>query len=232
MTTPPRERIRALPRYELTRTDSTDGRTYGTELGTFASVTTILEGSRDNSGLQLWRESVGESRADFISSLACHRGNRHHEAIERFLTDGTEPAFDFINTPYWKSSRAFLSRIDYPVLLEGAVWHPHGFAGSLDCLAYLSDDGLQPTLLDWKTADSKRKPDKMYEYSLQVAAYVAAANCVYARAGLHVERAMIVVAIADSQPQIEEFDAAALAQLYKHFQARLERFVYARKSKR
>lgn len=232
MTTKLTERLRGLPRYELTRNDSPDGRSYATPSGAFSSVTTILEGSRDNSGLAQWRESIGEERADFISSLACHRGTKHHEAIERFLTDGTEPEFCLLNTPYWKSTRSFLSRIEQPVLIEGAVWHPHGYAGTLDCIAYLPEDGVQPSLLDWKTANAKRKPDKVYEYSLQLAAYTAAANYVYASMGLNIQRAVLVIAIADAAPQIEEFDADALAQLYKHFQARLERFTYARSAKR
>lgn len=227
------ERFSALPRYEPVRqfNDAAE-REYITPDGIAAGVTTILAGSRDNSGLELWRESVGPERADFISSLASHRGTQHHDAIERFLTDGTEPGFDFLQTPYWKSTRAFLDTIDAPLLLEGAVWHPDGFAGTLDAIAYLSDDDLQPTLCDWKTADATRKPDKIYEYSLQCAAYVAAANHVYGHLGLNITRAKIVVAIADSPPQIETLEADALTQLYRHFLARLWRFTFARSHRR
>ena len=226
------ERLRALPRYEPVRSHSGDERSYSTPVGALPSVTTILSGSRDNSGLEAWRESVGEARADFISSLACHRGTKHHEAIERFLTDGTEPGFDFLQTPYWKSSRPFLDTVDSTLLLEGAIWHPDGFAGTLDAICYLTEDGSQPTLLDWKTADSPRKPDKLYEYSIQCAAYVAAANYVYGHLGLNITQAKIVVAIADSPPQIETLSADALEQLYKHFLSRLQRFTFARSRKR
>lgn len=226
------DRIPVLPRYEPVRSHDGEERAYTTPVGALPSVTTILSGSRDNTGLQLWRESVGEERADFISSLACHRGTRHHEAIERFLTDGTEPEFNFLQTPYWKSSRKFLDSVEHTLLLEGAVWHPDGFAGTLDAIAYLSDDDNQPTLLDWKTADSERKPDKLYEYSLQCAAYVTAANHVYANQGLHITRAKIVVAIADSSAQIETIEADALKQLYRHFLARVQRYTFARSRKR
>jgi len=225
-------RFAFLPRYEPVRGETPDGeRTYETSIGSHFSVTTILSGSRDNSSLELWRESVGAERADFISSFACFRGNGHHLNIERFLTDGTEPEFSFATTPYWKSTRSFLQTIENPLLLEGAIWHPDGFAGTLDAIAYLPEDGEQPTLLDWKTADSIRKPDKMYEYSLQVAAYTAAANYVYGHLGLNITRAKIVVAIADSPPQIETIDERALKQLYKHFQARHQRFTFARARK-
>lgn len=224
-------RIGALPRYEPVRATTEDGnRIYATPDGSFSSVTTILSGSRDNSGLEIWRESVGAARADFISSLASHRGTEHHARVERFLLDGTEPGFDFLQTPYWKSTRAFLDTVSEPILIEGAVWHPDKFAGQLDCIAYLTEYGDEPVLLDWKTADTPRKPDKIYEYSLQCAAYVTAANYVYKAHGLEIKTAKIVIAIADSPPQIETLDTESLTQLYKHFLARLQRFTFARRS--
>lgn len=227
MTSTPRS-ITVLPRYEPVRFFADGQRGYETPLGQAFGVTTILEGSRDNTDLQLWRESIGEERADFITERAKHRGTKHHENIELFLQDHKEPAFCFLNTPYWKSVRPFLDTIDTTLLLEGAVWHPDGFAGTLDAIAYLNDDGDQPTLLDWKTADSTRKPAKVYEYSLQCAAYVNAANYVYSQQGLSISRAMIVIALPDEQPQIEILDADALTQYFKHFQARLQRFTYVR----
>ena len=224
-------RLAALPRYEPVRTHEDGERLYSTPIGPGYSVTTILAGSRDNSGLELWRESVGAERADFIRSFTRFRGSEHHLNIERFLTDGTEPEFSFATTPYWKSTRSFLDTIDYPLLLEGAVWHPDGFAGTLDCIAYLVEDGAHPTLLDWKTADSLRKPDKLYDYSLQCAAYTAAAEYVYADRGLHIAQAKIAIAIADSAPQIVTLARPALEQLYQHFLARLQRFTFARARK-
>jgi hypothetical protein len=92
----------------------------------------------------------------------------------------------------------------------------------------MDDDGDQPTLLDWKTADKIRNPAKMYEYSLQVAAYTAAANYVYKPQGLNITRALIVVAIPDEAPQIEELCPRKLTQYMQHFEARIKRFTRAR----
>ena len=223
------DRIRALPRYELTRRTTEDGdRVYETPLGPCASVTSILSSSRDQSGLQMWRESVGEAKAQEIVDLACFRGTKHHEAIERFLEDGTEPRFDFLSTPYWKSSRPFLDNIDQTLISEAAVWHPAGYAGACDCVAYLKDDDLQPSLIDWKTKNSPCKPLQLYDYSLQCAAYAAALNHVYGHLGLHIARAVVVVAIPDEPCQLEWLDADALRQLFQHFLARKERYAFAR----
>jgi hypothetical protein len=221
--------ITALPRHEPKRFFSEGLRGYETPIGLSFGITTVLDNSRDNSDILIWRESVGEARADEISALARYRGTKHHENIELYLQDSKEPAFCYFNTPYWKSVYPFLQKIEKPLLLEGAVWHPDGYAGTLDCIAYLKGDGEQPTLLDWKTADSVRKPNKIYEYSLQCAAYVAAANYVYADLGLNIQKAKIVVAIPDTEPQIETLDLDALKQYYSHFLARLQRFTYFRK---
>jgi hypothetical protein len=220
--------IRGLPKYEPIRSHENGERSYATPLGPCSSVTTILSSTRDSSGLQAWRESVGEARADFICNLASFRGTRHHDAIERYLLDGTEPGFDFLNTPYWNSTRAFLNRVRKPLVMEGAIYHPLRYAGTFDCIAYLDDDGEQPSLLDWKTADKLRNPAKMYEYSLQVAAYVAASNYVYKPQGLNITRALIVVAIPDEAPQIEELSPRQLTQYMQHFEARIKRFTRAR----
>ena len=222
------EAIRALPKFGPVRRHANGERSYSTPLGPCSSVTTILSSTRDNTGLQQWRESVGAARADFISNLASFRGTRHHDAIERFLLDGTEPGFDFLNTPYWKSTRSFLNRIRRNLVCEGAIYHPLRYAGTFDCIAYLDDDGHQPSLLDWKTADKVRNPAKIYEYALQVAAYTAAANYVYKPQGLNITRALIVVAIPDEAPQIEELSTKQLQQYMKHFEARLKRFTRSR----
>jgi genome maintenance exonuclease 1 len=222
------QRIRGLPKYEPIRSHANGERSYSTPLGSCQSVTTILSATRDNSGLEDWRESVGHARADAICNLASFRGTRHHENVEQYLLDGTEPGFDFLNTPYWKSTRSFLDRVDKPLVMEGAVYHPLRYAGTFDCIAYLDDDGTQPSLLDWKTADKVRNAVKMYEYSIQVAAYVAAANYVYSAQGLNIQRALIVVAIPDEPPQIEELTPKQLSQYFKHFEARVKRFTRAR----
>jgi len=220
--------IRGLPKYEPIRSHANGERSYATPIGACSSVTTILSNTRDSSGLQAWRESVGEARADFICNLASFRGTRHHDAVERYLLDGIEPGFDFLNTPYWNSTRACLDRVRNPLVMEGAIYHPLRYAGTFDCIAYLDDDGEQPSLLDWKTADKTRNPAKMYEYSLQVAAYVAAANYVYKPQGLNITRALIVVAIPDESPQIEELSPRQLTQYMQHFEARIKRFTRAR----
>lgn len=225
LSTTPDVQIPFLPKYEAVRATGTDGlRHYDTPVGRVPSVTTILSNSRDNSAIEQWRESIGEQRANEITEAACWRGDKHHLNIEHYFGTGKIPRLNMVTAGYWKSSFDFLQQVRHPLVCEGAIWHPKRYAGAFDCLAYLDDDTDMPTLLDWKTADAIRKPDKMYDYAVQVAAYRAAANWVYAKQGLMIRRAVIVVAIRNSPPQIEWVEEDALDQLFQHFLARLERF--------
>lgn len=222
-----------MPVYELIRHDSdTADREYTTPDGRFPSVTAVLSGSRDQSGLEAWRESIGQERARVITETACFRGSALHSGIETFLTDGSTPAFSFLVTPFWKSVEPFVRTVEHPLLMEAPVWHPAGYAGTVDCVAYLPESGSQPYLLDWKSATKPCNPIKLYEYSLQLAAYRAALNYVYRPQGLNITTAKLVVAIPSRQAQVETYDEDALNQLFRHFEARMQRYTYARKTKK
>mgnify|MGYP007061966109 CR=1 FL=1 len=214
-----------LPKFEPVRATSAEGtRSYKTPIGSVPSVTTILSGSRDNSGIAAWRDSIGEEKADKIVARACWRGDLHHDNLENYLVHGIEPNLNFVTEKYWKSTIDFYRTIHHTLLCEGQIWHPAGYAGAFDCLAYLSPSDEQPTLVDHKTADKPKKPDAIYEYKLQAAAYVAGCNHVYKSYGLDIQQAKIVVAIANDHAQIETLDRDTLDQLYYHFLARIERF--------
>ena len=213
-----------LPKYESVRCNENGQRLYTTPEGKFPSVTTVISGTGDKRAIEEWRESVGEKEAESTLKLACARGDATHANVENWLLNGTEPELDLLTEPYWESIKPFLSQIDKPLLIEGAVWHPAGYAGQLDCIATLTEFGDEPFLLDWKTADRPKTKDRLYDYELQAAAYVAAANHVYANLGLHIRRAKVVIAIRCEHVQVVSLEEADLLQLFVHFKARLSRF--------
>lgn len=213
-----------LPHYEACRVNENGQRLYETPEGKFYSVTTLLSGSKDMSAITEWRESIGERAADQILKIACARGDATHLNVENLLLHGEEPKLNLLTAPYWKSIRPWLDNVAKPLLIEGAVWHPSGYAGTLDCIATLKEDPTKALLLDWKTSDARKKKDRLYDYSLQCAAYVKAANYVYANLGLNIETAKIVIAVADDTVQVETLDKDALDQLFVHFKARMSRF--------
>lgn len=53
-------------------------------IGLFPSITTVLSGTSDKSGLEEWRKKVGEEEADRISKLSMNRGTVMHRLIELY----------------------------------------------------------------------------------------------------------------------------------------------------
>lgn len=75
--------------YNISR-KQVDGRRYyevseGSEvIGLFPSITTVLSGTSDKSGLEKWRKKVGEAEADRISQLSMNRGTVMHRLVELY----------------------------------------------------------------------------------------------------------------------------------------------------
>lgn len=196
------------------------GRHYKTPLGWAGSVTNKLQRSKDMTKINEWRAWKGEDEANKILRIAGWRGTKMHNMIERYLLFKEEPEPCMLTTPYWNSIRPFVCNIKHTALIEGAVWHPDGFAGKLDHLGYHPDDDGEISLNDWKSADNIANDAKLYDYKLQVAAYTASTEFVYSDLGLIIPRARIVVAIPDANPQIILLEKDELKQLFIHFQAR------------
>lgn len=53
-------------------------------IGLFPSITTVLSGTSDKSGLEKWRKKVGEAEADRISALSMNRGTVMHRLVELY----------------------------------------------------------------------------------------------------------------------------------------------------
>lgn len=211
-----------LPKHTLEREDEhpLGGRHYNTPFGWAGSVTNKLQRSKNMTKINEWREWKGKEKADQILKVAGWRGTKMHNSVEYYFLTGEEPKRCMLVTPYWNSIRPFVRKIKHTTLMEGAVWHPDGFAGSLDHLGYHEDDGGEISLSDWKSAEKAADEEKLYDYKLQAAAYVAAAEFVYSEFNLFIPRARIVVAIPDARCQVVLLQRDELKQLFIHFQAR------------
>ena len=79
--------IKRLYKYErLERIDTPEGRRYvdGNAVA-LPSVTTILSGTKDKSGLEAWAAKVGEAEANRIRNEAAAVGTHMHNVIERMV---------------------------------------------------------------------------------------------------------------------------------------------------
>jgi genome maintenance exonuclease 1 len=209
-----------LKKFEADHVWVGDRRCYRVGENLFPGVTTVLsatKSAKDKAGLDRWRSEVGELEAKRILKEACARGTAVHSQIENHLL-GVESAIPETYQGFWDSIRHALSNVSDVQLIEGAVWHPSGFAGSVDCVG--SWQG-QPAIIDWKTSGKAKLASWIDDYRLQVSAYCAAVNRVY---GLRLNRAVIVIALENQPAQIFEIEPAELCHHWRGFKERVTQY--------
>jgi hypothetical protein len=207
-------------------------RCYQTPTGEiYPGVTTVLgatKSDRDKAGLDRWKASVGDEEADRICKTATDRGTAMHTRIEHQLAPHQVSDVELSSALANESANAFfesmghvLADVTDPILIEGTIWHPSGYAGSADALAYYQGE---LTLLDWKTASKPKRGNWIDDYKCQAAAYCAGMNRVYQSDGLRVGRAAIAVALADRPAQVFVMESEELCEYWRLFQTRLVRY--------
>jgi genome maintenance exonuclease 1 len=212
-----------LNHYEARHVWRENRRYYATPTGeTLPGVTTILSATDTEKGrLDAWRDRVGADEADRVSREACDRGKRLHTAIESYLKGAAIANLSDDVKPFFESIVPALNAIERPLLIEGTVWSHRGYAGTVDTLAVVGDE---LTVVDWKTASRPKRPEWIQNYLLQCAAYAGAVNSTYRDQGVSVSRAMVAIALADRPAQIFTLDPLTMANYWRLWLIRLERF--------
>jgi hypothetical protein len=105
---------------------------------------------------------------------------------------------------------------------EFSIHHPAGFAGTADALLSLRDafNGA-PVLVDFKTSATKRGPDLLHDYTLQLGAYALGLGHL---TGLRPSGALIVVARRIGPPDLTFIDRSGLTCAESGFLERLGAF--------
>ncbi len=150
------------------------GRRYHSPDGRFYSVTTMLAGTSDSSGLDQWRARVGADEADRIARLGADLGEEFHSVVEGYLTHGClrEEIKDLSVARAFKKSRpVFDENITYVHALELAMWSKKlRLAGRVDGVV---DWNGELAIIDFKLLRSiyLERQDFYKSYFLQLLAY-------------------------------------------------------------
>lgn len=187
---------------------------------TYPGVTTVLSNTQTadtRRALGKWRARVGEEEAKEISRKAAERGTAMHSAIEATLLNEPVDVAD-IAVPYFLSIQSVLPRVTDVQLIEGCVWHPNGYAGSVDCVGYYNGE---LSIIDWKTADKPKRVNWIDDYFLQCAAYCAAVNRMY---DIRIGRIVVAIAIPAQQAQVFTVNGQALLDYWELFNSRLNQY--------
>jgi genome maintenance exonuclease 1 len=191
-----------IERYQytkLSRDDSTGKRLYACPDGTkVPSVTTVLDKTKPEEAKQAllnWRRSVGEAKAQQITTEAANRGTRMHTFLERYVKG--EGIKDTVSNPYAQQSLVMAKK----VIAEGfghitEIWgsevplyYPELYAGTTDCVGLHQG---QESILDFKQTNKPKKIEWIDDYFLQLTAYALAHNQVH---GTNIRKGVIMMCV-------------------------------------
>ena len=151
---------------KLERIEEDGKRLYTNGRVSFPSITTVLGGTADKSGLYEWRKRVGAEKADKISQASARRGTAMHSMCEQYLLnedieDKGNPDAELL----FRNIRPLLDRITEVKCLEtGLISETLGVAGTVDCIAVYNN---KLTVIDFKTAAREKKSEHIHDYFLQ-----------------------------------------------------------------
>ena len=170
--------------YEEIKKESVNGkRLYACPDGnSVASVTTILDKTKDKTSLIEWRKRVGETKANEIATEAASIGTRMHKFLEDYVETGNWPSAG--SNPYSQQANKMattikdkaLSKIDEIWGSEVQLYHPKFYAGTTDLVGVFN--GAE-SIMDFKQTNKPKKEEWVEDYKLQLTAYALAHNEIY-----------------------------------------------------
>ena len=165
---------------KLQRVEENGKRRYATPGGPpVASVTTILDATKDKTHLIAWRKRVGEAKAQEITVEAAGRGTRMHKYIEQYVDTGEWPVPG--SNPYAQQAHKMAAVIRVHALgdineiwgSEVPLYIPEMYAGTTDLVGVYKDNYA---IMDFKQSNKLKKGEWIEDYYLQMTAYALAHN--------------------------------------------------------
>ena len=167
----------------ISRKEINGKRLYATPDGNaVASVTTILDATKDKTHLIAWRKRVGEKKAQEITTEAAGVGTRMHTYLEKYIETGEWPSPG--SNPYAQQAHSMAEQIRDNALQdvdeiwgsEIALYMPNMYAGTTDLVGQYKGT---PAIMDFKQSNKPKKEEWVYDYFLQLVAYAEAHNEIY-----------------------------------------------------
>ena len=168
---------------KLTRVEEGGKRRYATPGGPpVASVTTILDATKDKSHLIAWKKRVGEKKAQEIVTEAAGVGTRMHKYLEDYIDTGEWPTPG--SNPYAQQAHMMATKIKVHALddvdeiwgSEVPLYVPKIYAGTTDLVGVYKGE---PCIMDFKQTNKPKKEEWVVDYFLQLTAYAIAHNEVH-----------------------------------------------------
>jgi len=146
------------------------------------SVTTILDRTKpqeSRDALNKWRKSVGEERAQQITTEAANRGTRMHTHLEHYIKNDDMrelPTNPFAQPSWFMAAQVVLEglpQIDEFWGVEVPVYYSGLYAGTTDCVGVHQGSA---SIMDFKQTNKPKRREYIGDYFLQLCAYAQAHN--------------------------------------------------------
>ena len=169
-----------------------------------ASVTTILDKTKDKTHLIAWRKRVGEQKAKEIVTEAASVGTRMHKYLEDYIEFGEWPTPG--SNPYAQQAHRMAEQVKEHAMTDvDEIWgseinlyHPKIYAGTTDVVGQYKG---QPAIMDFKQTNKPKKQEWVEDYYLQLTAFALAHNEVF---GTNIREGHVFMCSRDLQYQ--QFD--------------------------
>ena len=169
-----------------------------------ASVTTILDATKDKTHLIAWRKRVGEQKAQEIVTEAASVGTRMHKYLEDYVELGEWPTPG--SNPYAQQAHKMAEQVKTNALVDvDEIWGsevnlymPSMYAGTTDLVGQYKG---QAAIMDFKQTNKPKKVEWVVDYFLQLVAYAEAHNELY---GTNIREGHVFMCSRDLQYQ--QFD--------------------------
>ena len=150
--------------------------------GAVASVTTILDATKDKTHLIAWCKRVGEKKAQEIVTEASSVGTRMHKYLEDYIEFGEWPTPG--SNPYAQQAHQMATQVrDNAMVDVDEIWGsevnlymPQMYAGTTDLVGQYKGN---PAIMDFKQTNKPKKLEWVQDYFLQLVAYAEAHNEIY-----------------------------------------------------
>ena len=144
-----------------------------------ASVTTILDATKDKTHLTAWRKRVGETKAREITTEAAGVGTRMHKYLEDYIDTGVWPSPG--SNPFAVKAHKMACEIRDNALTDvNEIWGsevnlyiPQLYAGTTDLVGVYKGNHA---IMDFKQTNKPKKVEWIEDYFLQLVAYSEAHN--------------------------------------------------------
>ncbi len=189
------------------------------------SVTTILDRTKPQEAreaLANWKRSVGEKRAQEITTEAANRGTRMHAYLEHYVLSQDMkplPGNPYAHPSWFMAAEIILKGLQHVDEFWGTevpLYYSGLYAGTTDLIGTWKG---RPAIMDFKQSNKVKKREYIEDYFLQLAAYAAAHNEMH---GTTIDTGVILMAV---QPKLQA-DGTYSTPEYLEFVVEPEEFAY------